>query len=63
MDATTVQQTLKEQQARLERGLDQARDELSDVNERVVDVIRRRPGTCLLIALAAGFVIGRLASR
>jgi ElaB/YqjD/DUF883 family membrane-anchored ribosome-binding protein len=63
MDATTVQQTLKEQQARLERGLDQARDELSDVNERVIDVIRRRPGTCLLIALAAGFVIGRLASR
>jgi ElaB/YqjD/DUF883 family membrane-anchored ribosome-binding protein len=63
MDGTTVQQTLKEQQARLERGLDQARDELSDVNERVVDVIRRRPGTCLLIALAAGFVIGRLASR
>jgi hypothetical protein len=63
MDATTVQQTIKEQQARLERGLDQARDELADVNERVVDVIRRRPGTCLLFALAAGFVIGRLASR
>ncbi len=63
MDAQTLQQTLKEQQARLEHGLEQAQEELSDLNERVVDVIKRRPGTCLLIALAAGFVIGRLASR
>jgi ElaB/YqjD/DUF883 family membrane-anchored ribosome-binding protein len=63
MDADTLQQTLKDQQARLEQGLEQARDELSDINERLVDVIKRRPGTCLLIAIAAGFVIGRMASR
>jgi ElaB/YqjD/DUF883 family membrane-anchored ribosome-binding protein len=63
MDAQTLQQTLKEQQDRLEAGLEEARDELSDLNERVIDVIKRRPGTCLLIALAAGFVIGRMASR
>ena len=63
MDAQTLQQTMKEQQARLEAGLEQARDELSDLNGRVVDVIKRRPGTCLLIALAAGFLIGRMASR
>jgi ElaB/YqjD/DUF883 family membrane-anchored ribosome-binding protein len=63
MDAQTLQQTLKEQQARLEHGLEEARDELSDLNDRVVDVIKRRPGTCLLVALAAGFLIGRMASR
>ena len=63
MDAQTLQQTLKEQQARLEEGLEEASEELSDLNERVIDIIKRRPGTCLLIALAAGFVIGRIASR
>jgi len=63
MDGQTLQQTVKEQQARLEHGLEQAREELEDLNQRVVDVIKRRPGTCLLLALAAGFVIGRLASR
>jgi ElaB/YqjD/DUF883 family membrane-anchored ribosome-binding protein len=63
MDAREVQQKLKEEQARLEQGLDRAREELTDLNQRVVDVIRRRPGTCLLLALAAGFVIGRMASR
>jgi hypothetical protein len=63
MDAQTLQQTLKEQQARLEEGLEEARDELSDLNQRVIAVIKRRPGTCLLVALAAGFVIGRMASR
>jgi hypothetical protein len=63
MDAQTLQQTLKEQQSRLEEGLEGARDELSELNERVIDVIKRRPGTCLLVALAAGFLIGRMASR
>ena len=63
MDAQTLQQTMKEQQARLEEGLEEASEELSDLNERVIDIIKRRPGTCLLIALAAGFVIGRMASR
>lgn len=63
MDAQGIQQTLKEQQARLEEGLEEARDELEDLNERVIDVIKRRPGTCLLVALAAGFLIGRMASR
>jgi ElaB/YqjD/DUF883 family membrane-anchored ribosome-binding protein len=63
MDAQTLQQTLKEQQTRLEQGLEQAQEELKDFNDKVVDVIKRRPGTCLLIALAAGFVIGRMASR
>ena len=63
MDAREVQQKLKEEQSRLEQGLEQARGELSDLNQRVVDVIKRRPGTCLLLALAAGFVIGRMASR
>ncbi|HXX31683.1 MAG TPA: hypothetical protein VEJ89_13355 [Myxococcaceae bacterium] len=63
MDAREVQQKLKDEQARLEHGLEQAREELSEFNQRLVGVIRRRPGTCLLLALAAGFVVGRMASR
>jgi len=63
MDAREVQEKLKQEQARLEEGLDRAKEELTDLNQRVVDVIRRRPGTCLILALAAGFVIGRMASR
>ncbi len=63
MDAQTLQQTLKEGQARMEQGLEEAQHELQDFNQRLVDVIKRRPGTCLLIALTAGFLIGRMASR
>ncbi len=63
MDAQTLQQTLKDGQARIEQGLEEAQHELQDINQRLVDVIKRRPGTCLLIALSAGFLIGRMASR
>jgi hypothetical protein len=40
--------------------LDELRDRLGDVNDRVVGFIKERPGTSILIALGAGFLIGRL---
>ncbi len=43
--------------------LDEARRNLVDMNTRVVAFIRANPGTCLIGAVAVGFLVGRLASR
>lgn len=43
--------------------LDEARQNLADLNRRVTGFIKENPGTCLLGALAVGFVIGKIASR
>lgn len=50
-------------QERIGPRVDEAKQNLNDLNERVSGFIRERPGTCLLGALAVGFVIGRIASR
>ena len=43
--------------------IDEARQNLVDLNTRVVGFIRANPGTCLLGAVAIGFLVGRIASR
>lgn len=43
--------------------IDEARQNLVDLNTRVVSFIRANPGTCLLGAIAVGFLVGRIASR
>ena len=43
--------------------LDEARRNLEDLNSRAVSFIRANPGTCLLGAIAVGFIVGRIASR
>jgi ElaB/YqjD/DUF883 family membrane-anchored ribosome-binding protein len=48
---------------RLAPELEDARHELESLNAQVVGFIKRRPVTSLVIALTAGFVIGRIASR
>jgi len=53
----------RELQARIAPQLDEARRNLSDWNTRVVTYIRQNPGTSLLAAVAAGFLIGKIASR
>ena len=40
--------------------IDRLRQQASDVGERVVEFIKERPGTSLLIAAAAGYLIGRI---
>jgi ElaB/YqjD/DUF883 family membrane-anchored ribosome-binding protein len=40
--------------------LDKMRDRASQLGERVVSFIKERPGTSLLIAAAAGYLIGRI---
>jgi len=62
-----VQQPIRERaqdlEARIGPQIDQARQSLEEINEQVTTFIRRNPGTCLLGALAVGFLIGRIASR
>ncbi len=43
--------------------LEQVKERLRDLNERVIAFIKERPGTCLLAALAAGYLVGRLVRR
>ena len=40
--------------------LDRLREQASEISERVVGFIKERPGTSLLIAAAAGYLIGRM---
>jgi hypothetical protein len=41
--------------------LDRLREQASVIGDRVVAFIRERPGTSLLIAAGAGYLIGRIA--
>jgi ElaB/YqjD/DUF883 family membrane-anchored ribosome-binding protein len=43
--------------------LEEAKERLRDVNQRVIAFIEERPGTSLLVALAVGFLIGRMVRR
>jgi len=54
---------MKAFQDRLAPKLKDAEAQLRGVNEKVKSFIVENPGTCLLGALAVGFVVGRLASR
>lgn len=40
--------------------IEKLRDEAGEISERVVDFVKERPGTSLLIAAAAGYLIGRI---
>jgi ElaB/YqjD/DUF883 family membrane-anchored ribosome-binding protein len=40
--------------------LEQMRERFEALNDRVVGFIRERPGTAILVALGAGFLVGRL---
>jgi hypothetical protein len=57
------QDRARELQSRVGPQLEQARQNLSELNQRVITFVRQRPGTCLLGALAFGYVVGRIASR
>ena len=58
-----MEERARELQERLGPQLEQARQNLSDLNRRVTAFIRENPGTCLLGAVALGFIVGKLASR
>lgn len=47
----------------LNQTLDQAKDGLFELNTKAIAFVKERPGTCLVAAVAVGFLIGRLAAR
>jgi len=59
----TLKDRAEEVQARIAPQIEEARERLSGLNTRVVEFIKERPGTCLMGALAFGYVVGRIASR
>jgi ElaB/YqjD/DUF883 family membrane-anchored ribosome-binding protein len=58
-----LQDKARQLQENLLPQLDEARRNLEDMNTRAMSFIRANPGTCLLGAVAVGFIVGRLASR
>ncbi|HLL01202.1 MAG TPA: hypothetical protein VK539_11485 [Myxococcaceae bacterium] len=63
MNPQQIQDRARELQERIVPQLDEARRNLIDLNSRTISFIRANPGTCLLGAVAMGFIIGKLASR
>jgi ElaB/YqjD/DUF883 family membrane-anchored ribosome-binding protein len=59
----TLSDTARDIQDRVGPQIDEAKRELDTLNRRVSGFIKERPIASLAIALAAGFVIGRIASR
>ncbi len=63
MNPQQIQDRARELQERLVPQLEEARRNLVDLNSRTISFIRANPGTCLVGAVALGFLIGKLASR
>jgi ElaB/YqjD/DUF883 family membrane-anchored ribosome-binding protein len=59
----TLSDTTRDIQDRMAPQIEDARRELDSLNRKVTGFIKERPIASLAIALAAGFVIGRIASR
>lgn len=58
-----ARERLEQHYREIERTYDDTRARIENLNERAVGFIRDNPGVCIMGALAAGFVVGRLASR
>ncbi len=63
MNPQQIQDRARELQERIVPQIDEARRNLIDLNSRTISFIRANPGTCLIGAVAMGFLIGKLASR
>jgi ElaB/YqjD/DUF883 family membrane-anchored ribosome-binding protein len=63
MNPQQLQDRAREIQERIVPQIEEARRNLVDLNSRAVSFIRANPGTCLIGAVAMGFLIGKLASR
>jgi hypothetical protein len=63
MESSQFQEKAHKLQQQIGPGIDEAKENLAELNERVVGFIKQNPGTCLLGALAVGFLVGRIASR
>jgi ElaB/YqjD/DUF883 family membrane-anchored ribosome-binding protein len=58
-----IEETAREIGERVRPQIEDAKRRLSSLNDKVIDFIKENPGTCLLGAVALGFVIGKIARR
>lgn len=58
-----ARERLEQQYREIEQTYDDTRARLEQLNERAANFIRENPGICIVGAVAAGYVVGRLASR
>jgi hypothetical protein len=58
-----LEDTAREIEERVRPQIDEAKRRISAFNDQAVAFIKANPGKCLLGALAAGYIIGKLASR
>lgn len=62
-NGSTVPRDLSHVQEQAEAQLQAARDALVDLDKKVRVFVKENPGLCILGAVAAGFVIGRIVAR
>ncbi len=58
-----IQDRARELQEQLGPQLEQAAENFRELDQRARSFIRENPGTCLMGAVALGFLIGKIASR
>lgn len=57
------EETARELEDRVLPQIENAKERLSDLNDSAISYIKENPGKCLIGAIAAGYLIGRLATR
>lgn len=55
--------TASEAQAQPRLSVEEMKDRLDEINERIKGFIRQRPAACLFGALALGYLVARVAGR
>jgi ElaB/YqjD/DUF883 family membrane-anchored ribosome-binding protein len=58
-----IEATARELGERVRPQIEDAKKKLSSLNDRAIDYIKENPGTCLVGAVALGFLIGKIARR
>lgn len=62
-NGSTLPRDLGHMQEQAEAQLQAAREALTDLDKKVRTFVKENPGLCLLGAVAAGFMIGRIVAR
>jgi hypothetical protein len=61
--AEKLEETAREFEDQIRPRVDQARKQVSALNEQAITYIKANPGKCLLGAIALGYLVGRIARR
>jgi hypothetical protein len=57
------EKTARDIEDRIRPQIEEAKKKVGELNNQVTGYIKANPGKCLLGAIAAGFIIGRIARR